>query len=181
MLTEKNSDIFLSRIQEIKKCLELDCYYAALSLSLTLPDICGRAEYPEESVTKRYTQWYNQYIGKFERPQSPYSEDMPYLSGEVLYNLRNSFLHTGNPNIEKEKVKEELCRIDEFNLVLGRTAYGDTSCVSYGQNMVIKCRAYSVDVRELCIKLYKVAESFYKANIEKFDFFHYNIEYLDEE
>lgn len=35
-------------ISDIPKALDADCLFAALVLSLTLPDICGKAEYPEE-------------------------------------------------------------------------------------------------------------------------------------
>ena len=136
------TDIFLARINEIERCLEEKCYFAALTLSLTLPDICGLAEYPnlKDKVGQRYIQWYDQYVGVYEKSDSPYSVDMPYLSGEVVYNLRNSFLHSGNPNIIKSKVKEELCQIDRFELVLDDSLLGDTSCVGYGAGMQIRER-----------------------------------------
>ena len=82
-------------VSEIKTCLENDCYIAALALALTLPDVCGKAEYPNEGNTKRYIKWYNEYVGKYEKPSDPYGSDMPYSSGEVIYNLRNSLLHQG--------------------------------------------------------------------------------------
>ena len=63
-----------------------------LELALTLPDICGKAEYPTDGVTKRYIKWTNEYISAYEKwNDSPYGIDMPYLSGEVLYNLRKCY------------------------------------------------------------------------------------------
>lgn len=42
-------------IQDIRKALENELYFVALSSALTLPDICGKTEYPtERSSRKRY-------------------------------------------------------------------------------------------------------------------------------
>lgn len=57
-----------SYVNNIKCSLKNNCYLSALSLSLALPDICGRAEYPNESsVAKRYIDWYNKYLGAYMR------------------------------------------------------------------------------------------------------------------
>lgn len=53
--------------KEIKICLNNNCYIAALSLALMLPDICGKAEYPNRKTTERYKKWYYEYVGKFEK------------------------------------------------------------------------------------------------------------------
>ena len=49
-MTVDYNKIILARIDEIEKSLENECYIAALALALTLPDICGKAEYPSENV-----------------------------------------------------------------------------------------------------------------------------------
>ena len=59
-------------INEIKVCLNTNCFIAALTTALTLPDICGKAEYGEwvndQQGDKRvynkmrYVKWYNQYV-----------------------------------------------------------------------------------------------------------------------
>ena len=49
-------------IEEINKALENELYFSALSLALTLPDICGKAEYPDKGSTSRYQLWYDEYI-----------------------------------------------------------------------------------------------------------------------
>ena len=72
-------------------------YLAALALSLTIPDICGKAEFPEYGNTQRYIEWYMKYIGQYEKKPLPIKalqlpdEDYidlyihpPYLSGEVV-------------------------------------------------------------------------------------------------
>ena len=47
--------MILRIIDEIEKALNHDLYFAALNLALTLPDICGKAEYPSlRSTRERY-------------------------------------------------------------------------------------------------------------------------------
>lgn len=81
-------------IKEIDSSIKNENFLAALALALTLPDICGKAEYPNESKTSvRYKEWYNEYVGKYERPPDIYSDDdqsrvvnddMPYMSAQSL-------------------------------------------------------------------------------------------------
>ncbi len=170
-------------VSEINKTLDSNFYLAALSLALTLPDICGKAEYPSESVTKRYIKWYNEHVGVYEQPTSKYDEDMPYLSGEVIYNLRNSFLHQGTPNIAKNEIKDLKCRIDKFELICCDNYMGDTSCVSYSGAISdgnIVNRSYTMNVRLLCTRLCREALLYYNNNREKFDFFDYHLEYEED-
>ena len=39
--------MLLEIIKEIEKALDNEMFLSALALTLTLPDICGKAEYPE--------------------------------------------------------------------------------------------------------------------------------------
>ena len=40
--------ILIRLIDDINRALENEAYFAALALALTLPDICGKAKYPNE-------------------------------------------------------------------------------------------------------------------------------------
>lgn len=178
---KKYEDIFLARICDIELCLEKEHYLAALSLALTLPDICGKAEFSSnEKVSIRYINWFNKFMIPYQKPSSPYSDDMPYLSGETVFNLRNEVLHSGNLNIVKDKIKEEQCKVDKFKLLLGKSFTGDTSMVAYGSKMSVVRREHTVNVYLLCTRLCRVAKDYYLNNKEKFDFFNYNITYIDD-
>ena len=145
-------------VQEIATCLKNRCYFAALALTLTLPDICGAAEFPHEaSVTKRYINWYDKYIGNFER-QERYADDSSYLSGEVVYNLRNTFLHQGNPTIKKDKVKAKENQFDRFFLILGdATIFWSASTLLDIGNGAATFRGMIIDVTYLCQKICRAA------------------------
>lgn len=157
-------------LSEIKKSVENECFVAALALALTLPDICGKAEYPNDSIAGRYIKWYNTYVGKYEKPSDPYGSDMPYTSGELIYNLRNSLLHQGTPNVDAKKVKEERCKVDHFILTISDVVDSGISRVSYGQGCRITERMLEVNVVNLCSRLSAAAKTYYAGNQSKFSF-----------
>jgi len=86
--------MMLQFVDDVNKVLYAECYYSALALALTFTDICGKAEYPKENNTNRYKNWYNEHIGKYEQCpcEQCLKKPMPYLSGKVVYSLRNLML-----------------------------------------------------------------------------------------
>ena len=163
-------------IVDVQKALNADCYFAALALALTFPDICGKAEYPSEKTTVRYGRWYDEYVGQYE--EAPIGEEdveMPYLSGEVVYSLRNSLLHQGTPNINSGRIKSQANNISHFALKLEPRnrfdIYCDRGChISSNFSDAVTC-TYEVNVRRLCIILYRCARGYYRENKDKFNFF----------
>ena len=161
-------------IKEIQQALDNNLYIIALTAALTLPDICGKAEYRDLNTTARYKKWYKENIGQYEidPDNRKHGIDMPYLSEDVIYNLRCSLLHQGTPNIdEKHNI--------QFSLIIEEKNEFDIYCdaASCGGNE----RTYSVSIRRLCCILCWTAESFYKKNREKFNFINYTITDIDEE
>ena len=123
---------------EIYSSLKNENFLAALSLALTLPDICGKAEYPNEGNGRRYIQWFDQYLGKYEIPPEVRDQDdpshvlndsMPYMNGEIVYSLRNCFLHQGTPSIEQGKIREPRCQVNHFVLTIAEVTNGGSSCI----------------------------------------------------
>lgn len=173
-------------IKEIESSLTNDNFLAALGLALTLPDICGKAEYPNEGRTSvRYKDWYNEYVGKYERPPDIYSnddpsrvvnDDMPYMSGEIVYSLRNCFLHQGTPSIDKDKIHEPRCQVTHFTLTIASAMNGGSSSVSHNCFMDAERRTLEINIVNLCCKLCLVAKSYYNDNKERFDFFQYDLQ-----
>lgn len=152
-------------VNDIENALKNKSYFSALAMSLALPDICGAAEYPNETSTaKRYIEWYNKYLGEYMSNDS----GNPYLSGEIVYNLRNTFLHAGSPNIDSNKIKDEANQLDRFMLFLGdRTEM----CVTLFINTsIVKLRSMIVDVTYLCKTICDCSLWYYKNNTNKFHF-----------
>ncbi len=86
-------------LNSIKQSLDDENYYSALVLSLIIPDICGKFENSNQRLSKRYSEWFNKYLGK------KYSN---FLSGNGCYALRCSFLHEGTGDTETQDKKEIL-------------------------------------------------------------------------
>ena len=165
-------------IDEVKMAMSHELYLSALALALTLPDTCGRAEYPNEKRNGiRYKNWCSQYVIT-DRCDSPYGYDMPYLNEEMIYSLRNCLLHQSTPSVEQSKIHESRCKVDKFELVITGEdgANGDLSMVAYGKDMNIVRRELKVHISHLCYILCTAAEDYYKNNKEKFDFIKYSIE-----
>ncbi len=170
-------------IDEINTCLANDLHLAALGLALTLPDTCGRAEYPDKGNKRRYIDWYDKYIGQYERNRQEYSEeelaDLPFLSGELVYQLRCSFLHSNDTDIDVDRLTDEQNKLTIFNLELRKhddiLAAGTSSYLNYKKDGSIEFRRYDVGVAYLCRILSNAARHYYENNKEKFSFFSYNI------
>lgn len=158
-------------INECEQALEYELYLAALTLALTLPDICAKAEYPTLRNKERYVNWCKKHIEPYEK--SP-NDDMPYLSGEVLYSLRCSMLHQGTPNVEKDK-----CNIEKFQLIVGSRDiiknYPSEIRMIYGEENHL-----TLNIRSVCLKICRIANRYYQDNKELFDFFNYYLFDLDE-
>lgn len=161
-------------LSDIEKALENECWLSALALTLTIPDICGKAEYPCDKVTDRYKKWCAEYFSKYETDGE--EPTMPYMNEELLYSLRNSFLHQGTPNVDIAKVKAECCKVDKFVLSIDDSPFiGGSSLIDYDKNNNISYREIEVNVIMLCKKLVAVAKGYYRDNAEKFNFFDYTL------
>lgn len=170
-------------IKEINQCLDNGCVMAGLSLALILPDICGKAIYPAESKPRdRYIKWFDEYIGQYEHNDEHMRLGMPYLSGELVYSLRNSILHQGTPNID--------CK--NFGIIYFELLYqqneGASVIVSSSESEIVKDengndkaknKKFTVNVRYLCSKICRLAEVCYSEDKDKFNFFNYNLVDID--
>lgn len=177
--------MILKLIEDIEKALDHDCYFAALALALTLPDICGKVEFPNYKHTQRYIEWFNKYIAVTE--QCPDYQYVPYLTGKIVHKLRCAILHEGNPNISEKEGKDECFQIDQFVLIREKKnafdIYGDSAHMSWYTDGTsegkTKC-VYKMNIRRLCLILCSCAKGYYKENKEKFKFC-YTIEDYDPE
>ena len=94
----------------ITKALENENWYAALFLALTLPDICGKIQYPKvKSSETRYVQWFNKYLSnKYTHEIGADRKKHVFLSGEDCYALRCSLLHEGVDVISHQRCRKVL-------------------------------------------------------------------------
>ncbi len=102
--------------------------------------------------------------------------NIPYLSGRIVNSLRNSIIHEGNPNIDKNKFE-----ITKFNLFKynGRnridTLFSVKNLVDEENNHENLQKDFIVSIRELCMDISSAAIKYYRENREKFQFINYII------
>lgn len=82
-----------------------DNLYSALSLALTLPDICASLEDPGPGKSRgRYIRWAKQWVEpKFTGPVGVNLEPTVFLSAGDLYQLRCSLVHSGSAELDPNK------------------------------------------------------------------------------
>jgi hypothetical protein len=87
-------------------------WYAALSLSLTLPDICGRIQSPQMRSRQRYVAWFDRWLlSRYQALIGPENLPHTFLSGRDCYALRCAFLHQGELVLDGQPAREVLDRI----------------------------------------------------------------------
>ncbi len=158
-----------SLIKEVKQCLKNECALAALIVALTIPDICGKILYPNDSNSQRYKKWFNKYIGDYEQSiidkEKPKDEQMPYMNGDVFYKLRCAILHEGSDDISSK------INIHEFNLCYNRSARLENTSILKRTDYLVnesvieysKVIVWNINVYYLCEKIIYATEIFLKS------------------
>jgi len=80
--------------------------YAALSLALTIPDICGSLEDPgPDKSQSRYERWCNQWLQPKFTTTTKTIDGQPFVwvTGQQVYQLRCSLIHSGSDEIDQAK------------------------------------------------------------------------------
>lgn len=145
-------------IKEINNSLSNGYYLVALMAALALPDICGKAEYPNEKPRERYLRWYEEWIGKYETYKD---SRMPYPTANIVFELRNSLVHEGSP-----KVHEMNNDLTKFRLFKGDSwMIGGSSQIDSDGT-----RCLEINILNLIWKLCTCSEAYYKENKDKFTF-----------
>ena len=86
-------------------------WYGALTLALTLPDICGRMESPALGSQRRYEVWWDKYcLDKYRSEVGPSRQIFTFLSGADCYALRCAYLHEGGDDISAQRARDAIHR-----------------------------------------------------------------------
>lgn len=178
--------MLLNIIKEIRFALDKESYLSALSLALTIPDICGKVyqpklQYKKGDVEKRYANWYDDHIYNYDHV--PNFRKVNYLNGYFMYALRTALLHDGDIDInegiisaikqskkQKKKDEEKFNNIDpEINAIKISLKYPDKA--TYGVSSIDYSDLYTegkismeIDIAQIIQHLLLTAEVFYDKN-----------------
>ncbi|MBR4313373.1 MAG: hypothetical protein IKP66_00510 [Lachnospiraceae bacterium] len=177
---EKNSIVLLCN--EIRKALNNKMYFAALIMSLAVPDVLGKLEYNSDNMY--YAKWYDEYVRDCmgltynERKQHFHrdSKDPNIFDGIQCYNLRCSLFHNAGMDLEKKtRIKEFVIQLSEEPFVRGTYANIDYDYdnLKVGENGEIleesKIYQLYISANEIATGLVDAAELYMKNNIEKIE------------
>ena len=99
----------------IRRSVQTKNWYGALSLALTLPDVCGRLESPDQKPKARYVAWFQKWLeSKYARKVGADGNRKVFLCGGDCYALRCSYLHEGRNNILNQRAQKVL---DDFPFI----------------------------------------------------------------
>jgi hypothetical protein len=82
-------------INSIRFSIKTENYYAALAVSLMLPDIAGKIDYPNMGVGERYRKWC------LDNMSATYGN---FFTPEDFYALRCKYLHEGHADIPSNDI-----------------------------------------------------------------------------
>lgn len=91
--------VLVELMESIDKALKSKNWYAALTMTLMLPDICGKIDNPKMKSAERYIKWFNQYI------KPDYGMEM-FMEGGDCYAIRCAILHSFSEDLTEHKAKK---------------------------------------------------------------------------
>src|SRR5262245_21963997 len=85
-------------------------WLAALALSLTMQDVCGRMGHPTQGSEERYKTWWDKYmLVKYQdRVGASPGEIVVFLSAGDAYALRCTYLHEGGGKVLEQRARDAL-------------------------------------------------------------------------
>ena len=154
----------------IEDAIEKRCFLPALALSLVIPDICAKYDYPDiynrqaeynghKGQGAAYAKWYDENIGKYDiNPDT----GIGLLDGRSCWKLRCEFLHSGSIDLD------DFMSTDDKNMTfkLVSSQYSNLKYTIGGFSSVIyskdkKNQEIELDVVNLCGKILAVLRHSY--------------------
>lgn len=134
-------------IESLKTASAEKNWHAALFIALSIPDICGKFEYPDDNVGKRYKRWFENYLAKFYIHKiGAKKERIVFLNSSDCYALRCALLHEGSDDITTQRAKDVL---DSF---IFSTTLSHLLKIDNGEKMMLV-----LNVERFCIEMYSAA------------------------
>lgn len=99
----------------IKRSIETQNWYSALSMALAIPDVCGRLVNPNQKSQARYVAWFQKWLeAKYTSTIDAGGTKHVFLCAEDCYALRCSYLHEGGDNILDQRARKAL---EDFHFI----------------------------------------------------------------
>lgn len=128
----------------IRLAVQTRNWYAALSMALTLPDVCGSLVQPNAGSGARYSQWFEQWVqGKYTLQVGHPPRTHVFLNGEDCYALRCSYLHEGAAAITHQRARRVL---DDFQFITPPPGGGSIHCNQSNARLQLQVDIFCRDI-----------------------------------
>ena len=123
-------------LQEIEHAIKVNCFYLAIAMALTLPDICAALESPNgETDNVKYKNWYRAHL----------SSHFGWLSDIDCYSLRCGVVHQGRFGNKSLQYGRVVFTLPHSNIMVTNCKVGDayvTDLVGFCSRMTDSVRAW---------------------------------------
>ena len=146
-------------VESIKKSVEEENWYSALSLTPIMPDICSNLENPNTRTKWRYIEWFNEYV---KIDYLDMTKKVQKLSGVDCYALRCIYIHQGDDDTDEQSISNIFKRFEfeYFKQEGQRMSYSKGDTVFLQVNSF--CRAICDGVEDWMKKMEILNIDFYK-------------------
>ncbi|MGO4927383.1 hypothetical protein ACTQ5J_02120 [Fundicoccus sp. Sow4_F4] len=138
-------------ITSVKISLENKNHYAALTVALSLPDVCASLQNGGQTSKKLYTKFIEDYFLPI------HSYDQGFVKASDFYALRCAILHNSTTNIEEQRARE---LINKFVLTYSTSGniflHNNYSINNGGTNET----NLNIDIHEFCLEIIDAVKSF---------------------
>jgi hypothetical protein len=132
-------------LASMEQSLKNENWYAALTIALILPDVCGKISYPEvHQSSARYATWFDKYVKKYYTIQENIGSASMY--GGDCYAIRCAVLHEFSEDLSSHNVKKI---IDKYKFCSPKSANNsyNLSLKESGNEIVIRIDEFCAKIR----------------------------------
>ncbi len=158
-----------TRLQEIKEVLDKNLFRSALILALTIPDICSRIEYSNQTDTpqKRYAKWFDDNISKYNVGEIGPDKNFDCFNGYMCYLLRCRMIHGESkdirdvPNRDESSLKK--AEYDIIDFIFTNNTYSEFFKFEGKKKAALFCKS----IPQLVMQIISCADGFYHNTKDK--------------
>lgn len=97
-------------LHALKRCVHDQNWYGAITIALTLPDICGSIDTPGKNNSEaRSVAWFDQYVGHAYKIEVNGVKEI-FMTGGDCYALRCAALHQGTFDVSDQRARDVVDR-----------------------------------------------------------------------
>ncbi len=128
-------------LDALRRCVQDKNWYGAITIALTLPDICGSIDTPGKGNSERRSvAWFDKYVAHAYRVEVDGAKFV-FMTGGDCYALRCAALHQGSFDVSDQRARDV---VDKF--ILHHSELIGIHNVRQGKKLVIDIATFCLDI-----------------------------------